>query len=66
MRIICDASKAGLGAVLQQEENDEWKPISFASRFLTDLETKHSINEIELLAIVWAVEYFRNYVTEYH
>ena len=28
--IICDASKSGLGAVLQQEKN-EWKQISFAS-----------------------------------
>ena len=38
-RIICDASKSGLGAVLQQEENNEWKPISFASRFITELES---------------------------
>ena len=27
LRIICDASKSGLGAVLQQEENNKWKPI---------------------------------------
>ena len=40
LRIICDASKSGLGAVLQQEENGTWKPISFASRFLTELESK--------------------------
>ena len=38
LRIICDDSKAGLGAVLQQEENGEWKPLSFASRFLPELE----------------------------
>ena len=57
LRVICDASKSGLGAVLQQEENTEWKPISFASRFLTDLESKYSINELELLAIVWSVDY---------
>ena len=25
LRIICDASKSGLGAVLQQEENGEWE-----------------------------------------
>ena len=37
LRIICDASKTGLGAVLQQEENGEWQPLSFASRFLTEL-----------------------------
>ena len=40
LSIICDASKSGLGAVLQQEENGEWKPLSFASRFLTELEAK--------------------------
>ena len=34
LRIICDASKDGLGAVLQQFEDAAWKPISFASRFL--------------------------------
>ena len=62
LRTICDASKSGLGAVLQQEENNECKPISFATRFLTNLESKYSINELELLAIVWSVEYFRSYV----
>ena len=40
LRITCDASKSGLGAVLQQEEKGTWKPISFASRFLTELEFK--------------------------
>ena len=63
IRIICDASKQGLGAVLQQiQNNGEWKPICFASRFLTNFEAKYSINELELLVIVWAVEHFKNYV----
>ena len=65
IRIICDASKAGLGAVLQQtDENNEnnWRPIHFASRFLTPLESKYSINELELLAIVWAIQHFKNYL----
>ena len=63
LRIICDASKQGLGAVLQQQQdNQEWKPVSFASRFLTNFEAKYSINELELLAVVWAIEHFRNYV----
>ena len=35
---------------------------SFVSRFLTDFETNYAINELELLAIVWAVEYFHSYV----
>ena len=63
-RIICDASKAGLGAVLQQtDENNEnnWRPIHFASRFLSPSESKYSINELELLAIVWVIQHFTNY-----
>ena len=63
IRIICDASKQGLCAVLQQNQNiDEWKPICFASRFSTNFEAEYSINELELLAIVWAVEHFETYV----
>ena len=61
--IICDESKQGLGAVLQQQQNNqEWKAVSFASRFLTSFESKYSINELELLAVVWAIEHFKNYV----
>ena len=49
-RIIWDASRKGLGAVLQQQwNNQDWKPVSFASRFLADFETKYSINDLELL-----------------
>ena len=62
LRISCDVSENGLGAVLQQCEENTWKPISYASRFLTELESKYSINELELLAVVWSVEHFKNYV----
>ena len=33
-RVTCDASKAGLGAVLEQYHDGAWAPIAFASRFL--------------------------------
>ena len=62
LRITCDANKQGLGAVLQQKEDMGWKPISYASRFLQELEAKYLINELELLAVVWAIEHFKNYV----
>ena len=63
LRIICDASKQSLGAVLQQcEENKKWTPIAYKSRFLTELESKYSNNEIELLAVNWSKEHFKNYV----
>ena len=62
-RIICDASKQGLGAVLQQsQEKGEWKPVCFASRFLTEFEAKYSINYLELFSILWAVEHIKNCV----
>ena len=62
LRIICDANKEGLGAVSQQMSEESWETTHFASRFLTEFERKHSINELELLAVVWALENFHNYV----
>ena len=57
IRIICG------GAVLEQLQTDKkWRPISFASQFLTDFEMKCSINELELLPIVWALEIFKTFV----
>ena len=38
------------------------KAVSFASRFLTNFEAKYSINELEFLAILWAIEHFKNYI----
>ena len=62
LRIICNASKNGLGKVLQQCEENKWKPFSYASRYLTELEAKYSINELELLAVVWSIEHFKIYI----
>ena len=62
VRIICDASKEGLRAVHQQESEEGWVATHFASRFLTTFEQKYSISGLELLAVVWAIDNFRNYV----
>ena len=61
-RIKCDASRSGLGAALEQLTVDGCKPISFASRFLNSSEERYSINELELLGVVWSIEYFKNYL----
>ena len=61
LQIIWDASKEGLGAVLQQETELGWQTI-LQSRFLATFEQKYSTNELELLAVVWAIENFRNNV----
>ena len=61
-RVRCDASKKGLGACLEQKIGQIWKPIAFASRFLNNLESRYSTNELELLAVVWSLEHFKYYL----
>ena len=41
----------------------ETKPIAFGSRYLNESETKYSIGELELLAVVWGFEKFRFFYT---
>ena len=53
-----DASQKGLGAVLLQEG----KPILFASKALSDAETRYANIEREMLAIVFGCERFRTWV----
>ena len=65
-RVRCDASKKGLGACLEQFVNSTWYPIAYASRFLNNLEQRYSINELELLAVDWALEPFRYYLYGSH
>ena len=57
VRILSDASKHGLGAVLQQSHiHGEWKRICFASVFLPIFDAKFSIIELKISAII---EYMR-------
>ena len=51
--ITTDACNTGLGATLWQKENGAFRPVAFASRFLTDCERKYAINELELLGVLW-------------
>ena len=53
--IQCDASQSGLGAALLQ-------PVAYASRALTDAESRYAQIEKELLAIVFACEHFEYYI----
>ncbi|XP_050315786.1 retrovirus-related Pol polyprotein from transposon 17.6 isoform X1 [Anthonomus grandis grandis] len=62
--LTTDASNYALGAVLSQLDDDgkTERPISFASRTLTDTEIKYSTTEKELLSMVWSTDYFRPYI----
>ena len=61
-RVRCDASNQGLGACLEQKNNNIWHSIAYASRFLNTNEQKYSINELELLSVVWSLEHFKYYL----
>ena len=54
-RLCTDASRRGLGFVLQQKTGDTWSLIQAGSRFLSDAETRYAVIELELLAVSWAI-----------
>ena len=58
LTVQCDASDKGLGAALIQKG----QPIAFASRALTDPETRYAQIEKEMLAVVFALNKFDQYV----
>ena len=61
-RIKCDASRAGLGTALDQRSPTSWHTVAFASRFSNSNEERYGVNELELLGVVWCVEYFKYYL----
>ncbi|XP_062535403.1 uncharacterized protein K02A2.6-like [Armigeres subalbatus] len=57
--IYTDASPNALGAVLVQQDNEQaYRIISFASKSLTATEKRYPQNQREALGAVWAVEHF--------
>ena len=61
--LIVDASPVGLGAILTQVTADGGTNIvAYASRSLTDCESRYSQTEREALAVVWEIEHFHLYL----
>ncbi len=60
------ASALGISAVLMQtEEGKRPHAIAYTSRVLTSAESKSSITHLEALAVVWALQHFRDIIFGY-
>ena len=61
LKVSADVSSYGLGAVLLQN-NSSWQPVAFASRVMSDTESRYALVEKEALATTWACEKFSSYI----
>nr|GEY48408.1 reverse transcriptase domain-containing protein [Tanacetum cinerariifolium] len=59
---MCDASDFAISAVLGQHQERHFRPIHYASKTMTEAESKYTITENEMLAVVYAFEKFRSYL----
>ena len=63
-KLETDASRTkGLGYALWQLQEDTWRLIQCGSRFLSDTETRYAMIELELLAVVWAAQKCKPYLS---
>lgn len=61
--IHADASDSGIGAVLLQKKNEQNHVVAFASRSLTKHEKNYPVTQKECLALIWAVERWKHYIS---
>ncbi len=62
LELKTDASKFGLGAVLSRVDEHGERPITFISRETNSAEQNYSSNELECLALVWALTKLRHHL----
>ena len=64
-KVSADASMYGIGAVLLQETPGPaktWRPVSYASRAMSQTERRYAQIEKEALAVTWACERFAAFI----
>ena len=60
--LTSDASKMAVAAILSQVQDGAERVIAYASRQMNRAEQAYTTSEMEMLALVWAVKYFRCYL----
>ena len=61
--LLTDAARLkGVAYALMQQHEGRWKVVQCGSRFLSDAESRYAVVELELLAIVWALQKCRTFV----
>ncbi len=64
--IFTDASGVGIGGVLMQTDSaGKQHLIAFASSALTSAENDYSVTHLEILAVLWALQHFRDIIMGY-
>ena len=61
-RIETDASEFAIGSALTQTHNDGWHPVAFLSRSMSAPEKNYPIKEQEVLALIYALNKWRDYL----
>jgi hypothetical protein len=61
-----DASDAAVGVVLSQIQGGTERPIAYASRRYNDAESRYCITRRELLAVIFGLRQFRQYLLGRH
>ncbi len=59
LALMTDASDKMIGSALQQLVHNEWQPLAFYSKALTEAQQKYSTYDRELFAIYQSVRHFR-------
>ena len=62
-KLFCDGCLYGVCSTLtQQDDQLNWRPVSYFSKHLSKTERRYSVSEIELLSIIRAVEFNKQFL----